>query len=152
MGEINFSNPRKLVLNSYYPEIYDPANLKFKELELEDSIIEDSETALKLDFSKILRLVAIQRWLNLDLNIVHEKLMWIKINHSTDDRTMADFNPSQLSWPFPGQVFSQQANPALVYALQNQTDSLTLDGQETYLRITRLLRIFLPFMECLPVI
>ena len=52
MGEINFSNPRKLVLNSYYPEIYDPANLKFKELELEDSVIEDSETAFKLDFSK----------------------------------------------------------------------------------------------------
>ena len=71
------------MLNSYYPEIYDPANLKFKELELEDSIIEDSETALKLDFSKDIEVGGNPAVLNLDLNIVHEKLMWIKINHST---------------------------------------------------------------------
>ena len=134
VGEINFSNPRKLVLNSYYPEIYDPANLKFKELELEDSIIEDSETALKLDFSKDIEVGGNPAVAKFGLKY-RSREVDVDKNKSfyEDDRTMADFNPSQLSWPFPGQVFSQQANPALVYALQNQTDSLTLDGQETYL-------------------
>ncbi len=47
VGEFNFSNPQILGFTSFYPEMYNPANLKFKELELEDSIIEDSETVIQ---------------------------------------------------------------------------------------------------------
>ena len=57
VGQINWSNPKKPYLIHNYPQAYLPSNLKWKELELEDSVIEDAETALKLIFQKILLLV-----------------------------------------------------------------------------------------------
>ena len=52
--------------------------------------------------------------------------------YTFDDQTMADFNPQTLPWPFANQVFSQQADPAAVYALRSLPLGMELDGQETF--------------------
>jgi len=134
VGLVNLNNPRKPALISFYPQLYSPSNLSFKELEVEDSVIEDSEVAFKLDFSKDAVVGGYQsrvkyglKYRSREVDVDKNKAFY------EDDRTMADFNPQTLIWPFAGQKFSQQADPSLVYALQNQTSSLSLDGTETYL-------------------
>lgn len=131
VGEFNFSNPQIIGFNSFYSEIYNPANLKFKELELEDSIIEDQETAFKVDFYKDITINGNDAELKFGI-----KNRAREVNNDTNkafyvnDSTMADFAPLQLTWPFPGQTFSPQANPAMVFALQGKTNQLELDAAE----------------------
>ena len=131
VGEFNFSNPQILGFTSFYPEMYNPANLKFKELELEDSIIEDSETAFKIDFYKDVVINGNDAEIKFGLkNRAREVTNDTNKTFYVDDSTMADFSPLQLSWPFKGQTFSPQANPAMVFALQGKTAQLELDGAE----------------------
>ncbi len=136
VGQILFTNPRKPVLNHYYPQAYNPSNLKWKELEIENSVIEDTETSFKLDFSKDLNFGSA------DSSIIKFGFKYrqreVEVDKNKDfykdpnKRTVADFNPQNLNWPFVGQAFSPQASPTLIYALQNQTSSLELDEAETY--------------------
>jgi len=131
VGEFNFSNPQILGFTSFYPEMYNPANLKFNELELEDSVIEDSETAFKIDFYKDVVINGNDAEIKLGLkNRSREVTNDTNKTFYVDDSTMADFSPHQLSWPFKGQTFSPQANPAMVFALQGKTAQLELDGAE----------------------
>ena len=135
VGQINWSNPKKPYLIHNYPQAYLPSNLKWKELELEDSVIEDAETALKIDFSKDVTVGGAPSVIKFGLKMRSRE---VEVDGNKEfykdpaKRYLSDFGPVQLSWPFKNQTFGPQATPSQVIALQNQTASLELDEAETY--------------------
>ena len=129
-GTFDWSNPTRPVVTALDPTLRDPDSLEFDEIEFEDSISQDSEVAISLNFEREVGNQVVKfggkyrsREKDRDNNLAF---------YSFDGATMADFDPQTLAWPWAGQTFSQQASPSMVYALQSNRSQLTFEGDETF--------------------
>jgi|TARA_B100000530_G_scaffold3095_1_gene2595 TonB-dependent receptor len=136
VGQIVFASNTAPYLSTSYSQIYDPSKLEWKELELENSVIEDTEAAFAMNFEKDTIVSGNDaqvkfgiKYRSREVNVDKNKQFY----EDPQERTLADFGPTTLGyWPFDGQTFSPQADPAMIYALRNQTGSLSLDDEETF--------------------
>ena len=129
-GSVFWNDPQKPYVVALDPNLRNPADLEFDEAEFEDSVSKDEETAFAINAEQEFDFGTLKfgakfrsREKDRDNN---------KDFYTFDDQTMADFNPQTLPWPFANQVFSQQADPAAVYALRSLPLGMELDGQETF--------------------
>lgn len=131
-GEIDWSDPQRPIVTAYDNTLRDPAYLEFDELELEDSISSDEEFAWTFDVNAM-----VADWIELDTGLKFRSRTKDRDNNltfwSNGDATMADYNPVDLVWPWEGQTWSVHADPEVIFALQNQTDSLESEGDETFI-------------------
>ena len=129
-GNIYWGNPKKPYVDALDPNLRNPANLEFDEAEFENAVSKDEEVAFavnaeqEFDFGT-LKFGAKFRSREKDRDINKDFYVF-------DGKTMVDFNPQSLSWPFANQTFSQQADPAAVYALRTLPAGMELAGQETF--------------------
>jgi TonB-dependent receptor len=136
LGQYNFSNPQKPFLNVYqeYRELYDPSQLNFNELEIERSTIEDEELAFKVDFQKDSNFGNLPSVIKFGFKyrsreVTNDKNLDF---YTWDGKTLADFDPVSIAWPFPGQTFASHASAAATDQLKSQLSSMTLDSQELF--------------------
>ena len=129
-GSVFWNDPQKPYVVALDPNLRNPADLEFDEAEFENSVSKDEETAFAINAEQEFDFGTLKfgakfrsREKDRDNN---------KDFYTFDDQTMADFNPQTLPWPFANQVFSQQADPAAVYALRSLPLGMELDGQETF--------------------
>jgi TonB-dependent receptor len=135
LGQFNYSNPQKPFLTVYedYMELYQPANLNFKELELESSTIEDEEVAFKMDFEKASMFGDLPSTMKFGMkyrtrDVKHDKNLYF---YEWDDKTLADFDPVSISWPFANQALGSFASAAATDQMKSQLSSMTLGSEET---------------------
>ena len=106
-----------------------PADLEFDEAEFEDAISKDSETALSANAEQTFDFGTLKfgaKYRTREKDRDNDKYIYKM------DGTLADFNPQTLDWPFANQVFGQQADPGMIYALRDQRSSMELDEAETF--------------------
>ncbi|MDA0759315.1 MAG: TonB-dependent receptor [Proteobacteria bacterium] len=135
LGQFNYSNPQKPFLTVYqdYRELYQPENLNFKELELESSTIEDEEVAFKIDFEKASMYGDLPSTMKFGIkyrtrDVKNDKNKYF---YEWDGKTLADFNPVSISWPFAYQTLGSFASAAATDKMKSQLSSMTLDSEET---------------------
>jgi TonB-dependent receptor len=131
VGQIDWSNPQQVIITPTDLSIYDPAQLGFKELEITENVSKDSELAFSINAEK-----------EFDFGVV--KMGFKRKDREKDvddyiivyeaDSTLADFDPQTLDWRIPGQTFSPQANPDLIYGLRDQVDALDVDFSDAVSR------------------
>ncbi|MEC8144391.1 MAG: TonB-dependent receptor [Pseudomonadota bacterium] len=129
-GNIYWENPKKPYVDALDPNLRNPENMKFDEAEFENALSKDEEVAFAINAEQefdfgTLKFGAKFRSREKDRDINKDFYVF-------DDKTMADFIPQSLSWPFANQTFGQQADPAAVYALRTLPAGMNLDGQETF--------------------
>lgn len=129
-GNIYWENPKKPYVDALDPNLRNPANMEFDEAEFENALSKDEEVAFAINAEQefdfgTLKFGAKFRSREKDRDINKDFYVF-------DGKTMADFNPQSLSWPFANQTFGQQADPAAVYALRTLPAGMELDGQETF--------------------
>lgn len=130
-GTFNWSDPQRPVVTPLDPNLRDPASMEFDEAEFEDSVSQDSEVAVSLNFERELGNQVIKfggKYRSREKDRDNNKEFY-----SFDGATMADFDPQTLAWPWAGQTFGQQASPSMIYALQNNRSQLTFEEAETFL-------------------
>ena len=134
LGVYNFSNPKKIALSVYdaYQGLYEPSQLAFDELEIENSTIEDEETAFKIDFQKDSSYGDLPATIKFGMKYRSREVTVDKNKdfYKWDGKTMADFDPQTIAWPFPGQTFGAHASAAATYNMRSQLSQMELDGQE----------------------
>ncbi|MDA0880379.1 MAG: TonB-dependent receptor [Proteobacteria bacterium] len=135
LGQFNYSNPQKPFLTVYqdYRELYQPENLNFKELELESSTIEDEEVAFKIDFEKASMYGDLPSTMKFGIKYRTRDVKndTNKYFYEWDGKTLADFNPVSISWPFAYQTLGSFASAAATDKMKSQLSSMTLDSEET---------------------
>ena len=129
-GTISWADPQKPIYTARNLDMYDVSKLKFDEIEFEDSISEDRETAFRYDLEKEYDFGTVKfgtKYRSRTKDVDNNKQFYEM------DATMADFNPQQMStWTFAGQTFGPMADPALIFALQNNRSGLEFAGEETF--------------------
>ena len=129
-GNVYWNDPKKPYVDALDPNLRNPADLEFDEAEFEDALSQDEELAFAVNAEQAfdfgtLKFGAKYRSREKDRDIN-------KDFYTFDGKTMADFRPRTLAWPFANQTFSQQADPDLIYALRAKPAGMELDGQETF--------------------
>ena len=135
LGQFNYSNPQKPFLTVYqdYRELYQPENLNFKELELESSTIEDEEVAFKIDFEKASMFGDLPSTMKFGIkyrtrDVKNDKNLYF---YEWDGKTLADFDPVSIPWPFANQTLGSFASAAATDKMKSQLSSMTLGSEET---------------------
>ena len=135
LGQFNYSNPQKPFLTVYqdYSELYQPENLNFKELELESSTIEDEEVAFKIDFEKASMFGDLPSTMKFGIKYRTRDVKndTNKYFYEWDGKTLADFNPVSIPWPFAYQTLGSFASAAATDKMKSQLSSMTLGSEET---------------------
>ncbi|RZO69538.1 MAG: TonB-dependent receptor [OM182 bacterium] len=127
-GNLYWRDNEKPFLQSFDTLLRDPASMEFDELEIENSVKQDSETALAFNAEQEFDFGTLKfggKFRMREVDVDNNKEFY------GADLTLADFNPQTLPWPFPNQVFGQQADPSMIIALQDGTASLEFDEAET---------------------
>ena len=122
-GYFDYSDPKRpyMVLTEGAQAIYDPSELGVDEIEEEDSVIQDTESSIKVDFTKdgfeVMNTPTTVKW-GLKYS-TREKEKNVEGYGWEPDTTQADYNPNltPLNWPWPTR-FGPMADPATIYALQ----------------------------------
>lgn len=124
VGSISWADPKIPVVTMFgeYSDLaYTPSELEFDEVEFEDAVSKDTELAAKFDFSKDITMFdkpAVAKvgfkYRSREKDVDNDLYIY-----KFDDKTMADFEPTQLDWQLSNtQTFSQMGGPDAVYALR----------------------------------
>ena len=121
VGSISWADPKLPILTTQYPELaYSTTELEFDEVEFEDAVSEDTEMAVKFDFSKEMQMFDRSAVAQFGFKYrSREKQVDNELYIYKYDKTMADFNPMQLDWELSSaQRFSPMASGSAVYDLR----------------------------------
>ncbi len=131
-GTIDWSDPQHPTIAALDPDLRNPLEMKFKELEIENSVSKDEEWAFEFNMEREFDIAIIKfgaKYRSREKDRDNNKDFY----EDPAERMMSDFNPIQLQWNREDQIFSQLADPDAIWTLKDQLQSLTLEESETYL-------------------